>query len=161
MHDQVVVFRSISPLPQWHRSVAWDAENLAKSGDGELWVDPIVGPVFVTSVVAQALLSVHATPPLDRCTYVGEDSGRGGLQLSLHIDIFDELMPSDGGRGEHPHDLAQGWDRSTKKSDDRMAATALLRQSIERLGHSALELYFFLGKKRNFASQNDFPDFVR
>ncbi|XP_057692271.1 L-fucose kinase isoform X2 [Corythoichthys intestinalis] len=50
---------------------------------------PLVsGPVFFSRAVAEKLLQMHVTPPLDGCTYLGLDSGAPPLQLSLFLDIL-------------------------------------------------------------------------
>ncbi|XP_077567412.1 L-fucose kinase isoform X2 [Stigmatopora nigra] len=58
----------------------------AAMGDGKV---PLVsGPVFFGRAVAEKLLQMHVTPPLDGCTYLGLDSGAPPLQLSLFLDLL-------------------------------------------------------------------------
>ncbi|XP_077452210.1 L-fucose kinase isoform X2 [Stigmatopora argus] len=58
----------------------------ASMGDGKV---PLVsGPVFFGRAVAEKLLQMHVTPPLDGCTYLGLDSGAPPLQLSLFLDLL-------------------------------------------------------------------------
>ncbi|KAM9816206.1 L-fucose kinase isoform 1-T2 [Syngnathus typhle] len=60
--------------------------QLALMHDGKV---PLVsGPVFFSRPVAEKLLQVHVTPPLDGCTYLGLDSGAPPLQLSLFLDVL-------------------------------------------------------------------------
>ncbi|XP_068452643.1 L-fucose kinase isoform X2 [Clinocottus analis] len=50
---------------------------------------PLVsGPVFFSRAVSEKLLQTHVTPPLDGCTYLGQDSGAPPLQLSLFLDVL-------------------------------------------------------------------------
>ncbi|XP_051915941.1 L-fucose kinase isoform X2 [Hippocampus zosterae] len=50
---------------------------------------PLVsGPVFFSRPVAEKLLQLHVTPPLDGCTYLGLDSGAPPFQLSLFLDVL-------------------------------------------------------------------------
>ncbi|XP_078608481.1 L-fucose kinase-like isoform X1 [Branchiostoma floridae x Branchiostoma japonicum] len=48
----------------------------------------VAGVVFLSSSAAERLLTVHVTPPLDACTYLGLDSGAEPIKLSLFFDIL-------------------------------------------------------------------------
>ncbi|XP_078688390.1 L-fucose kinase-like isoform X1 [Branchiostoma floridae x Branchiostoma belcheri] len=48
----------------------------------------VAGVVFLSSGAAERLLTVHVTPPLDACTYLGLDSGAEPIKLSLFFDIL-------------------------------------------------------------------------
>ncbi|CAH1269935.1 FUK [Branchiostoma lanceolatum] len=48
----------------------------------------VAGVVFLSSSTAERLLTVHVTPPLDACTYLGLDSGAEPIKLSLFFDIL-------------------------------------------------------------------------
>ncbi|XP_068169500.1 L-fucose kinase [Antennarius striatus] len=50
---------------------------------------PLVsGPVFFSRSVSEKLLQTYVTPPLDGCTYLGQDSGAPPLQIALYLDMM-------------------------------------------------------------------------
>ncbi|KAK7114033.1 hypothetical protein V1264_000161 [Littorina saxatilis] len=65
-----------------------EALQSCKRQDGTVPV--ICGIVYLSTAVAEKLLSFYTKPPLDACTYFGLDSGMPPLKLSL---FFDVLLP--------------------------------------------------------------------
>ncbi|XP_064467245.1 L-fucose kinase-like isoform X2 [Ornithodoros turicata] len=54
--------------------------------DGKVKI--VSGIVYLSTQIAESLLSLHAKSPLDSCTYLGLDSGVEPMQISLFFDLL-------------------------------------------------------------------------
>lgn len=63
-------------------------ETIQKYKRNDGCVPLVSGIVFLSTSVAESLLSLHALSPLDSCTYMGLDSGADPIQVSLFFDIL-------------------------------------------------------------------------
>lgn len=63
-------------------------ETIQKYKRSDGCVPLVSGIVYLSTSVAESLLSLHALSPLDSCTYMGLDSGADPIQVSLFFDIL-------------------------------------------------------------------------
>jgi len=63
-------------------------EEIKEYASPDNTVNMVSGIIYFPVNVAEKLLSLHLTPPLDACTYYGADNGVDPLNLSLFFDII-------------------------------------------------------------------------
>ncbi|KAI6652050.1 L-fucose kinase [Oopsacas minuta] len=82
------VCRLSSSDPEVVEDILFQVDDLKECIMEDGTVPLISGVVFLSHQFVEKLLSLHAIPPLDACTYIGLDSGAQPLSISLFFDIL-------------------------------------------------------------------------
>lgn len=102
----------------------------------------VSGIVFLSTHIAESLLSLNAKSPVDSCTYMGLDSGAEPMQISLFFDLL-MAMATNVSRdafvsGMYGHSYDRRFSLSRKKSV--MQARGLVWEELSRYRLKAVAL---------------------